>query len=303
MIPAWECFGKNPFGYSKMQEETGINGAIQGDKMKIGSYSFDSREKSYIMGILNVTPDSFSDGGRFCIGDIDAVLRIVEDMVASGMDVLDVGGESTRPGYTRISPDEEIERVVPVIEAVKKNFDIPVSLDTYKSEVAGAGIRAGADMINDIWGLKYDKDMAPLIADSGVSCVLMHNRENAEYTDFIEDVAEDLKVSIKTALDAGIERDRILIDPGVGFAKDFRQNLLVMEHLDRLCSLGFPVLLAASRKSVIGNALDLPTGERLEGTLATSVLGRMKGASFFRVHDVKENRRALDMTDAVLNAV
>ena len=270
--------------------------------MKIGSKYFDTAHKSYIMGILNVTPDSFSDGGRFFTGkklNLDEALKTVKRMIDEGMDILDVGGESTRPGYTLIPDDEETERVVPVIEAVRREFDIPISLDTYKSAVAEAGIKAGADLINDIWGLKYDGKMGEVIARNGLSVCIMHNRREPNYVNFTEDVLRDIKESLSIAEKAGISRDRIMIDPGVGFAKSREQNLEIIRKLDELCKLDFPVLLGTSRKSVIGLTLDLPVDERLEGTLATTVIGRMKGASFFRVHDIKENRRVLDMTDAV----
>ena len=270
--------------------------------MKIGNKYFDTAHKSYIMGILNVTPDSFSDGGRFFTGkklNLDEALKTVKRMIDEGMDILDVGGESTRPGYTLIPDDEETERVVPVIEAVRREFDIPISLDTYKSAVAEAGIKAGADLINDIWGLKYDGKMGEVIARNGLSVCIMHNRREPNYVNFTEDVLRDIKESLSIAEKAGISRDRIMIDPGVGFAKSREQNLEIIRKLDELCKLDFPVLLGTSRKSVIGLTLDLPVDERLEGTLATTVIGRMKGASFFRVHDIKENRRVLDMTDAV----
>ncbi len=274
----------------------------QDKTMIIGGKAFDTENKSYIMGILNVTPDSFSDGGRFCIGDTDRVLKTVEQMVADGTDILDIGGESTRPGYVRISDEEELERVLPVIEAVKKNFDVPISLDTYKPGVAREGIKAGVCLINDIWGLKADPDMAVLIAETESTCCLMHNRNNTDYVNYICDVKSDLSESLKIAEDAGIAKDRIIIDPGVGFAKSLDQNKEIIKRLGELKTLGFPILLGTSRKSVIGLTLDLPVNERLEGTIATTVIGRMNGACFFRVHDVRENRRALDMTDAIIQS-
>ena len=278
--------------------------------MKIGNREFDTENKAYIMGILNATPDSFSDGGRFYIPEdsagawekMDFILRETEKMIADGMDIIDIGGESTRPGYTQISDEEEISRVVPVIEAVKKNFDIPVSLDTYKSKVALEGIKAGADLINDIWGLKYDPAMAGVIAESNVACCLMHNRKDTDYVNYIEDVKTDLKESLKIASDAGIHKERIIIDPGVGFAKSYEQNLQIIDGLDELLTIGYPILLGTSRKSVIGLTLNIPASERVEGTIATTVIGRMRGAAFFRVHDVKENKRALDMTEAIIRS-
>ena len=272
--------------------------------MIIADREFCKDDRFYIFGILNVTPDSFSDGGRFIIdGKVnkDRVLPTVEKMIGEGMDIVDVGGESTRPGYTLISDEEEIERTAPVIEAIKKNFDIPISLDTYKGAVAKAGIEAGADLINDIWGFKYSPDMADIVAKAGVSCCLMQNRKDTNYVNFTKDVVSDLRESVEIAVKAGISRDRIMIDPGVGFAKSYEQNLEIINRLDELCKLELPILLGTSRKSVIGLTLDLPSSERVEGTVATSVIGALKGARFFRVHDIKENRRALDMTRAILS--
>lgn len=267
--------------------------------MKIGNREFQSKGHTYVMGILNVTPDSFSDGGRW--NDRDRALKHVEDMIREGADIIDVGGESTRPGYTyTLLSDEEISRVVPMIEAVKANFDIPVSLDTYKAEVAKAGIAAGADLINDIWGLKYEKEMAGVIAESGLPCCLMHNRKDIGYTDFMQDVAADLAETIHLAEKAGIAEDRIILDPGVGFAKTYEQNLEIINCLEELHVFGYPLLLGCSRKSVIGLTLDLPVTERLEGTLVTTVMGVMKGCMFVRVHDVQANVRAVRMTEAVL---
>lgn len=252
------------------------------------------------MGILNVTPDSFSDGGKW--NEMDAALAHVEQMLAEGMDILDIGGESTRPGYTMISDEEEIARVVPVIEAVKARFDVPVSLDTYKAGVAKAGIDAGIDLVNDIWGLKYDGKMAAVIAESKLPCCLMHNRKNEDYTDYIKDVLADLQETLDIAEKAGIARDKIILDPGVGFAKSYEQNLRIIKELSALNVFGLPVLLGTSRKSVVGLTLDLPRDERVEGTLATTVLGVQQHAAFVRVHDVKENVRAIKMTEAILRS-
>ena len=232
--------------------------------MKIGNRFFDTKNHTYIMGILNVTPDSFSDGGKW--NHMDEALKHTEAMIADGADIIDIGGESTRPGHTPVSADEEAQRVRPVIEAVKKHFDIPVSVDTFKSSVAESSIQAGADLVNDIWGLKYDPKMAAVIAKYDVACCLMHNKSN----------------------------------PGIGFGKTFEMNLEAMNHLELFQNLGFPVLLGTSRKSMVGLALDLPVDQRVEGTLATSVIGVMKGCSFVRVHDVKENKRVIQMTEAIL---
>ena len=266
--------------------------------MRIGNKEFDLAHHCYVMGILNVTPDSFSDGGRW--NSIDAALRHTEEMIGEGCDILDIGGESTRPGYSRISDEEEIGRVAPIIEAVKTRFDIPISLDTYKSRVALAGIRAGADLINDIWGCKSDPAMAGVIASSGAACCLMHNRPEINYTDYLKDVLDDLRECVRIAKEAGVGDDRIILDPGLGFAKTYENNMTLMKHLELLKDLGYPILLGASRKSMIGRTLDLPASERLEGTLVTTVMGVMKGASFVRVHDIRANKRAIAMTEGIL---
>lgn len=267
--------------------------------MRIGSRDFAITGHTYIMGILNVTPDSFSDGGKF--NQIDAALKHAEEMIRDGADVIDIGGESTRPGYTKISDEEEIDRVVPVIEAVKKEFGIPISVDTYKSRVAEAAAQAGADLINDIWGLKYDPHMAEVIAKSGLACCLMHNRDNTEYRNFMEDVKQDLRETIVLAKAAGIADDKIILDPGVGFAKSYENNLEVIRRLKEFNELKYPVLLGTSRKSVIGLTLDLPAAERVEGTIVTTVMAVEAGCMFVRVHDVKENHRAIQMAEAILD--
>ena len=267
--------------------------------MRIGSRDFATTGHTYIMGILNVTPDSFSDGGKF--DQIDAALKHAEEMIRDGADVIDIGGESTRPGYTKISDEEETDRVVPVIEAVKKEFEIPISVDTYKSGVAEAAAQAGADLINDIWGLKYDARMAEVIAKSGLACCLMHNRDNTEYRNFMEDVKQDLRETIALAKAAGIADDKIILDPGVGFAKSYENNLEVIRRLKEFNELKYPVLLGTSRKSVIGLTLDLPAAERVEGTIVTTVMAVEAGCMFVRVHDVKENHRAIQMAEAILD--
>ena len=267
--------------------------------MRIGSRDFATTGHTYIMGILNVTPDSFSDGGKF--NQIDAALKHAEEMIRDGADVIDIGGESTRPGYTKISDEEETDRVVPVIEAVKKEFGIPISVDTYKSGVAEAAAQAGADLINDIWGLKYDARMAEVIAKSGLACCLMHNRDNTEYRNFMEDVKQDLRETIALAKAAGIADDKIILDPGVGFAKSYENNLEVIRRLKEFNELKYPVLLGTSRKSVIGLTLDLPAAERVEGTIVTTVMAVEAGCMFVRVHDVKENHRAIQMAEAILD--
>lgn len=265
--------------------------------MKIGQKEFAVKGHTYVMGILNVTPDSFSDGGKF--NALDKALYHVEEMITDGMDIVDIGGESTRPGYTILPDEEEIERVVPIIEKVKSRFDIPISLDTYKAKVAQAGIEAGADLINDIWGLKYDDRMAEVIAKAGLPCCLMHNRKEPDYLDYMEEVLQDLKETLVIAHKAGISDDKIILDPGVGFGKTYENNLEVIDRMELLHTLGYPLLLGCSRKSVIGLTLDLPVSERLEGTLVTTVYAVLKGAMFVRVHDVKENVRAIKMAEAI----
>lgn len=268
--------------------------------MIIGEKTFETGKRPYIMGILNVTPDSFSDGGRY--NRVEDALKQTQKMVEDGADLIDVGGESARPGYIRITEEEELARVIPVIEAIKKRFDIPVSLDTYKAGVAEAGILAGADMINDIWGLKGDPAMAEVLAKHQTACCLMHNRFQPDYSDVLNDVISDLNESVKLAVSSGMKKDRLLVDPGIGFAKTYEQNLILLHHLEDLRQLGLPILLGTSRKSVIGLTLSLPPDEREEGTIATSVIGFMKGCSFFRVHDVAGNYRALKMAEAILGS-
>lgn len=285
--------------------------------MFLGGKEFDfNNGKSYVMGILNVTPDSFSDGGKY--NNMDSALKHTEEMIKDGADIIDIGGESTRAGAEKVPAAEEIERVCPVIEAVKKRFDIPLSLDTFKAETARAGLEAGADIINDIWGLKYIGDaqdgsviiqndgvtpMAELAAEKKCPVIIMHNRAVCEYKDYMKDVISDIKESIAIAKNAGVDDGNIILDPGIGFAKTLEDNLVFMARLKELVALKYPVLLGISNKSIIGKSLDLPMGERTEATIALDVIGRQAGCSIFRVHDVKANRRALDMTDYVLNSI
>lgn len=268
--------------------------------MRIGNRDFDVKNRTYIMGILNVTPDSFSDGGKW--SQIDRALEHACAMAQEGADIIDVGGESTRPGHLQISDEEEIARIVPVIQRVKSELDIPVSVDTYKSKVAAAAIEAGADLVNDIWGLKYDQEMAGLIARTGVACCLMHNKNAADYEDFFPDMLHETAECVQIARKAGIPDDRILLDPGIGFGKTREMNLETLHYLERFHTLGYPMLLGASRKSVIGLTLDLPADQRLEGTLVTTMLAVMKGYAFVRVHDIRENLRVIRMTEAILAA-
>lgn len=266
--------------------------------MIIGNKDFDLKNGHYIMGILNVTPDSFSDGGTH--NTLDTALFQTEKMISEGAAVIDIGGESTRPGAASVSAEEEQERVLPVIEAVKARFDVPVSLDTYRASTAAAGIAAGVDLMNDIWGLLADPDMGKVIANAGIPAVLMHNRLNHEgYKDLIPEVRIDLEDLVQRAETAGIAKEKIILDPGIGFVKTTEENLQVMHHLGDLMIPGIPMLLGTSRKSMIGNTLQLPVDQRVEGTLVTTILGAQKGCCIFRVHDVKENLRALRMWEAI----
>ena len=278
--------------------------------MKIGNTEFDwNNGTSYVMGILNVTPDSFSDGSKF--NTLDKAIDHAAEMIADGASIIDVGGESTRPGYTQISDEEEIARVVPVIEALKKRFDIPLSVDTYKSAVADAALSAGADLLNDIWGLKYDDNISGIVAKHNKPVCLMHNRKEIpllpgdkpypleEYLSLLE---MELQESIDIALQACIKREQLILDPGIGFAKDLDMNINGVAYIERLKKFNLPILLGISRKSIIGKSLSLDMNEREEATIALNVIGRMYGCHIFRVHNVRGNVRALKMTDIILNA-
>lgn len=259
---------------------------------------FDYNKRTYIMGILNVTPDSFSDGGNF--NSIDKALEHAKVMISEGVDIIDLGGESTRPGHNYVDADEELKRVIPVIKRLKKEIDIPISIDTYKAKVADESLKLGVEMINDVWGLRKDKDMATIIAKHNAYVCIMHNQDGTNYDkDIMESIKEFLLESIKIAIDAGIDKDKIILDPGIGFGKTYEQNLEVLKRLGELNELGYPILLGTSRKSVIGNTLNLPPKERLEGTIATTVLGIRDGVDIVRVHDVEANLRAAKMADAI----
>jgi dihydropteroate synthase len=266
--------------------------------LKAGPYTLDYTNKTLIMGILNVTPDSFSDGGKY--SHLENAVAHAKKMIEDGADILDIGGESTRPGYERVSDEEEISRVVPAIEAITKELQIPISVDTYKSRVAKSAVDAGAVIINDIWGAKADPEIADVAAETGVPIILMHNRNDRNYNNFIRDVLNDLYESITIAKKAGVSDEQIILDPGIGFAKDIKENLEMMRHLDTLVSLGYPVLLGTSKKSMIGGVLDLPVTERTEGTGATVCYGIQKGCQIVRIHDVKEMSRMAKMMDALM---
>lgn len=254
-------------------------------------------DKTFVMGILNVTPDSFSDGGKY--NGIEQALIHARQMIADGADIIDVGGESTRPGHVKIPDDEEIERIVPVIKALREQFDILISVDTYKSRVADAAISAGAHIINDIWGAKYDPAIAGVAAKWDVPIVLMHNRNETSYSDFQQDMMQDMAESIQISIDAGVRKQNIWLDPGVGFAKSVAQNLEAMKMIGQMAEWGYPVLLGTSRKSFIGKILGTTVDERLEGSLATVCYGLNQGCHIVRVHDVKETVRVVRMMDAL----
>lgn len=258
----------------------------------------DIQKKTWVMGILNVTPDSFSDGGKY--NTIEKAVARAKEMIEDGADIIDVGGESTRPGYTMISDEEEIARVVPVIKALAAETNALISIDTYKAAVAEAAVAAGAHIINDIWGAKYEPDIAKVAAKWNVPIILMHNRNEASYIDFWNEVKQDIAESVQIALDAGVRKEQIWLDPGIGFGKTTAHNIEMMQRLKEFVEIGYPVLLGTSRKSLVGKVLNLPVSERLEGSLATVCFGVDRGCQIVRVHDVKETSRTVRMMD-VLN--
>jgi dihydropteroate synthase len=279
---------------------------------RIGPREFAWGTRTYVMGILNVTPDSFSGDGLLAVGSaaidpasaVDPVASAVEigrRMVAEGADLLDVGGESTRPGHTTVDAADELARVVPVIAALRAALpDTPLSVDTTKADVAAAALDAGADLINDVWGVASDGEMLHVAARRGAPIVLMHNRAEARYTNLMPEIVADLQAAIERALEAGIGRDSILVDPGFGFGKTAAHNLVLLRELALLRVLGRPVLLGTSRKSTLGKVLDLPADARLEATLATTALGIASGVDIVRVHDVRANVRTARMSDAII---
>ena len=260
------------------------------------------------MGVLNVTPDSFSDGGKF--NRLDLALKHIDDMLENGADIIDIGGESTKPGSDPVSIDEELSRVIPIINEVKKtNSDILVSVDTYKSVVAREAINAGADIINDISGLAFDEDMAPLLAKNDIPVIMMHiqgkpktMQKNISYDDLIDDIKQYFKVRSEYAIKSGIKKNNIILDPGIGFGKTFNHNFKLLKKLKTFKEMGYPILIGTSRKAFIGDVLNLPPDKRLEGTIATVVAGILNGANIVRVHDVKENKKAITVTEKILAA-
>ncbi len=268
------------------------------DTLILGNTRLPLRKRTLIMGVLNVTPDSFSDGGKFYYRE--KALVQAEKMVEEGADIIDVGGESTRPGFTPVGEEEELERVIPIIQTLSQKINAPISVDTYKSKVAEEAIKAGAVMVNDIWGLKKDPKMASTISDHNVPVCIMHNRKIAQYEDLMSDIIFDLQESINIALEAGVNQNQIIIDPGIGFAKNVKENLKVMACLEDLKTLGYPILIGTSRKSLIGKTLDLPLNERVEGTAATVAYGITRGVDIVRIHDVLAMSRVAKMTDAMV---
>ncbi|MDQ0300984.1 dihydropteroate synthase [Salibacterium salarium] len=266
--------------------------------MKWKNWSLDFSEKTYVMGILNVTPDSFSDGGRF--NNKKTAVERAKEMVDQGADIIDVGGESTRPGFEKVDGEEECNRVIPIIEKLSETLNVPISIDTYKAETAKRAIEAGADIINDVWGAKADSDMAQVAAQYGTPIILTHNRDNTDYSDIMSDILKDIQESLAICREAGVTEEQIILDPGIGFAKTYDQNLEVMRRLEEFTALDYPVLLGTSRKSLISKTLDLPAQDRVEGTGATISLGIERGAHIVRVHDVLEMSRTVKMMDAML---
>jgi dihydropteroate synthase len=288
-------------------KEAIVNYDIYGRESEIKGKKFQFNNKSYIMGILNITPDSFSDGGKY-FGNSDEALRRAVQMLKDGADIIDIGAESTRPGATPVSKDEEIERVIPIIEKIAKETGAIISIDTYKSETAKEALKAGAAIVNDISGLKSDSKMAEVISDADAAVVIMHMQglplnmqQDPQYEDVVEDIISELKESISIAKIAGIKENNIVIDPGLGFGKSISNNLEIINRLKEFKTLGYPLLIGASRKSMIGTVLNLPVDERVEGSLAAAAAAAMNGASIFRVHDVKETKRVIAMIDAIKN--
>jgi len=262
-----------------------------------GKTTFHWGERTYVMGIVNVSPDSFSGDG---LNSVDAAVAQAQRFIAEGVDILDVGGESTRPGSSPISVDEESRRVIPVLERLIGKVKVPFSVDTYKFDVARRALDAGAEMINDIWGLKLEPRLAELAAERGAPIILMSNQRDKPRRNIVSAVIEDLKRSIDLALDSGVPWENIIVDPGIGFGKTLEQNLELVRRLDELKVLGRPILLGTSRKSMIGLILDLPPEQRLEGTAATIAIGIAKGADMVRLHDVREIIRVCRMSDAII---
>ncbi|KZZ86551.1 dihydropteroate synthase [Bacillus sp. SJS] len=276
----------------------GLTTLVKQSGMDCRGYTLNYNEKTLIMGILNITPDSFSDGGKY--NSLDQAIVRARALVEDGADIIDIGGESTRPGAEFVPEEVEMERVIPVIERLAKEVDAPISVDTYKAAVAREALKAGAHIVNDIWGAKAEPAIAAAAAEFDAPIILMHNRKERNYEKLIPDMITDLMESVAIAELAGVENNKIILDPGIGFAKTFGDNMEVMGSLEAFTSLGYPVLLGTSRKTFIGKILDLPPEERMEGTGATVCLGIQKGCGIVRVHDVKEIARMAKMMDAMM---
>lgn len=275
-------------------------GSVFEDRLGVtrcGNVDFRWGQRTYVMGVVNVAPDSFSGDGLRSVDDAVAQAR---RFVAEGADIIDVGGESTRPDFTPISIEEELGRVLPVVERLVNELPAPVSIDTYKSAVARDAVAAGVRMINDVWGLKRDPEIAQVAADSGIPLVITQNQRDASFHHFFPELVADLERSLQLALKAGVEWSNIIVDPGVGFGKTVEQNLEIVRRLSELKSLGRPILLGTSRKSFIGLVLDLPVDQRLEGTAASIAIGIANGADMVRVHDIGQMVRVVRMSDAII---
>ncbi len=267
--------------------------------LKCGDSILNLGSRTYIMGILNVTPDSFSDGGNYI--DVEKAVSHAKDMVKKGADIIDIGGESTRPGSVGITSGDELKRILAVLKRLIAEIEIPISVDTYKAQVAEKVLQLGVEMINDVWGLQRDPYMAQVVGKYQVPIVIMHNQRGNKYKkDIIEELKDYFETSIALALKGGIKEENIIIDPGIGFGKDLNQNIELMGRLGELTDLGYPILLGTSRKSMIGKVLNLPASDRVEGTLATSVMGIIQGIDIIRVHDIQENLRAIRLTDRIV---
>ena len=297
-----------------------MQGTLRSTTLQAGPLTFHWGERTYLMGILNLTPDSFSGDGLIhnstADGGVFAALEQARRFVAAGVDILDVGGESTRPGSEMVNAGEELERVVPIIRALAAEFDVLISIDTYKAQVAEAALQAGAHMVNDVWGLHADPDLAGVVARWGAPVVLMHNRSSwahaeikerlggryvgVPYENLVEDIRRELLESVHLAYAAGIADDHIILDPGIGFGKGVEQNLELLDRLDEIRSLGYPLLVGPSRKSFIGYTLNLPPDQRLEGTAAAVAVSIARGADILRIHDVEYMARVARMTDAIV---
>lgn len=294
---------------------------MKSSSLQIGNHILNWGSRTYVMGILNVTPDSFSGDGILvpgrAVGEVESAVIQAASFLRNGADILDMGGESTRPGSQPVNAEEEKGRVIPAIKAIRSEFpDALISIDTYKADVAEAAFQAGAQILNDVWALRADPKLASVAATFGAPVILMHNRSNpasievrqqlgnayigSTYENLIEDVKRELLTSVDLALKAGVDESRIILDPGIGFGKTREHNLALINRLDEIRALGFPVLLGASRKSFIGFTLDLPADQRVEGTAATVAVGITRGADIIRVHDVKEMARVAKMTDAIV---